>query len=105
MWGQKSYINASTDWERETAKKLEIMSKNIFKIRNSIVSFTKAREDSGLDFTFGSTRIENTRQWVRDGPHHSLVVKNLLGRILSGMGYLSRMYGNETEGKKTKNYS
>ena len=102
MWGQKSFINASTDWERETAKKLEIMSKCIFKIRNSIVGFTKAREDSGLDFTFGSTKIENTRQWVREGPHHSLVVKNVLGRILSGMGFLSDMYGNKTEGKRLK---
>ena len=102
MWGQPSYIYAITDWEQESARKLKMMTTCIFKIRNAITAFTKAREDVGFDFTFGKKGVTDTQEWIRDGPHHSTVIKNVIGRMLNGMNFLSEIYGNNTEGKKQR---
>ena len=76
------------------------MSSNINKVRNAFVAFTKAKEDSGLDFTFGNRRVDDPQNWVREGPHHSVVLKNVIGRIANGLNYLSEAYGNNTQGTK-----
>ena len=89
-----------TDWEQESARKLKMMTTNIFKIRKAITAFTKAREDSGFDFTFGKKGVTDTQAWIREGPHHSTVIKNVIGRMLNGMNFLSEIYGNNTEGKQ-----
>ena len=102
MWGQPSYIYAITDWEQESARKLKMMTTCIFKIRNAITAFTKAREDVGFDFTFGKKGVTDTQDWIRNGPHHSTVIKNVIGRMLNGMNFLSEIYGNNTEGKKLR---
>ena len=99
MWGQPSFIYSITDWEQESARKLKMMTTNIFKIRNAITAFTKAREDSGFDFTFGKKGATDTQAWIREGPHHSTVIKNVIGRMLNGMSFLSETYGNNSEGK------
>ena len=86
-----------TDWEQESARKLKMMTTNIFKIRNAITAFTN---HVGFDFTFGKKGVTDTQEWIRNGPHHSTVIKNVIGRMLNGMNFLSEVYGNNTKGKK-----
>lgn len=102
MWGQRSYIHAPTDWERSVSIKLEIMANSTLKVRKAIQAFTRAREDSGLELTFGSGNLDDVETWVRDGPHHSVVLKNIVGRIANGLSFLSKSFGNEDLGKYTK---
>ena len=99
MWGDKaSLFNRSTDEDNLNRGIMSLVSE-IGLVRQAMARFERVKTDLNVDLTFGDDQMRRQINELVPGVHYGEILKDVIGKVISGMTCMAKFYDIEEETK------